>query len=73
MQSRNRRFGSALHPPRHRFSEFLSVAMATPIESMLKEISVSVFVGLKVIHLFDLYSEMTGMIPIDDILHISTK
>ena len=48
MQSRNRRFGSDLDPPRHRFSEFLSVAMATPIEAMLEEDSVSEFVGLKV-------------------------
>ena len=48
MQSRNRRFGSDLDPPRHRFYVVLSVAMATPIELMLTEISVSVFVGLKV-------------------------
>ena len=44
MLSRNRRFGSDLDPPRHRFSVVLSVTMATPIESMLKEDSVSVFV-----------------------------
>ena len=46
---------------------WISVTMATPIESMLKEDSVSVFVGLKVTQLLDLHSEMTRMIPMDDI------
>ena len=72
MQSRIRRFGSDLDPPRRRFSEIVSVTITTPIESMLKEYSVTEFVGLKVTELVDLCSEMTGMITIGDILRIST-